>query len=393
MVFIPSRAQLQHQVLSSRATNGSDDVDDSEDWSTMQISAPIIVGVALMFIFSAYLVWYKWSDQLKHHFHRVRDASISKFYQFFTPKYRRRVQHTSMPITLDDTMVTPRQRRFHSYIRSDSTDSQTPLRDSIEFSFPPHKYNLDPSDRRSTTAESQRPGRRFWRWWRVFGAGPREVKPKVPSHHWVVEGPDESSTEGHGDGSLNSQSAEARPRWTSGLAPVHEQTSDDEDDPSRGIYGGVIQIGDPDCSTHSATPMSPPYHQGFAAPMTPGSNPASAGTAAPEYSAAEGPYSTSNSRTMTTAPTTYIQQSSYTPGPTHSNSPAPPMYSSVSHSRNASIESFAYPVNANPDPTALYPWSVRSVSRTLPRIYQHERQMSTESMLANSAPMVPQSMY
>ncbi|KIK43932.1 hypothetical protein CY34DRAFT_106216 [Suillus luteus UH-Slu-Lm8-n1] len=286
MVFIPSRAQLQHQVLSSRATNSSDDADDS-NWSAMQISAPIIVGVALMFIFAAYLVW-------------------------------------------------------------------------------------------STTGESQRPGKRFWRWWRIFGAGPREVKPKVPSHHWVVEGPDESSTEGHGDESLNGQSTEARPRWTNGLAPVHEQTSDDEDDPSRGIYDRVIQIGDPDCSTHSATPMSPPYHQGVAAPTTPGSIPTSAGTAAPEYSAAENPHSTSNSRTMTTAPTTYIQQSSYTPGPTHSNSPAPPMYSSVSHSRNASMESFAHPVN--PDPTALYPWS-------------HERQMSTESMLANSAPMVPQSMY
>lgn len=357
----------------------------------MQISAPIIVGVALIIIFALYLVWYRWSHQFKYHFRRVRDASVSRFYQVFMPQYRRRVQHTSMPVTLDDSMVTPRHiRRYHSYVRSDSTDSQTPLRDSIEFSFPPRKYHIDPS-RKSTTEESQRPGRRLWRWWRLFGAGPREVKPTVPDRRWVVEGPDESSTVGHGDESLNDQNAEARPRWTSGLAPVHEQTSDDEGDPSRGIYGGVMQIGDPDFSTHSATPMSPAYHQGFASPMLPGSVPTSARTAAPEYSAVEGPHSTSNSRTMTTAPTTYIQQSSYTPGPTHSNSPAPPMYSSVSHSRNASIESFVYPVN--PDPTALYPWSVRAVGRTLPRIYQHERQMSTESMLANSAPMVPQSMY
>lgn len=389
MVFIPSRAQrLQYQVLSSRATNGSDTSDS--DWDPMQITAPIIVGVALIIIFAVYIMWYRWSYHFKHHFRRIRDASVSRFYQVFMPQYRRRVQHTSTPITLDESMVTPRHnRRYHSYIRSDSTDSQTPLRDSVEFSFPPHKYHPDPS-RRPTPEKSQRPGRRIWRWWSVFGVGPREVKPKVPSHRWVVEGPDEGSTVGHGDGSFNSQSVEAGPRWTSGLAPVHEQTSDDEDDSSREIYDRVIQIGDPDFSTaHSATPMTPTYDQGVAAPVTPGSAPTSARTAAPEYSAAEGPYSTSNLRTITTAPTTYIQQSS---GPTHSNSPAPPMYSSISHSRNASIESFVYP--ANPDPTAFYPWSVpRVVGRTLPRTYQHERQMSTESILANSTPMVPQSMY
>ncbi|KAG1889998.1 hypothetical protein F4604DRAFT_1707916 [Suillus subluteus] len=361
MVVIPSRAQLQHQ---SRATDGSDDSNGS-DWSTMQITTPIIVGVALIIIFAVYVMWDRWSHHFKPHFHRVRDASISKFSKIFMPQYRRRVQHTSMPVTLDESMVTPRYtRRYHSYVRSDSTDSQTPLRNS----------------------------RRLWRWWRLFGVGPREVKPKVPSHRWVVEGPDESSTVGHGDGSFNNQSVEARQRWASGLAPVHEQTSDDEGDSSRGIYGGVIQIGDPDFSTaHSATPISPTDHQGIAIPAPPGSVPTSARTAAPEYySAVEGAYSTSNLQAMTTAPTTYIQQSSSTPGPTHSNSPAPPMYSSVSNSRN-STESFAYPVN--PDLTALYPWSVRAVGRTLPRMYQHERQMSTESMLANSSPMVPQSMY
>lgn len=391
MVFIPSRAQLQYQVLSSRATNGSDNDNDS-DWSAMQITTPIIVGVALIIIFAAYLMWYRWSHHFTHHFRRVRDASISRFSKIFMPQYHRRVQHTSMPVTLDESMDTPRHiRRFHSYVRSDSTDSQTPLRNSIEFSFPPtNGYHSDPSHG-PVPGGSRRPERRLWRWWRLFGVGPREVKPKVPSRCWVVEGPDESSTVGHEDGSLNSQSLEARQRWMSGLAPVHEQTSDDEGDPSRGIYTGVIQIGDPDFSTHSATPMSPTYHEGVAVPALPVSVPTSARTAAPEYSAVEGPYSTSNLRTMTTAPTTYIQQSSYTPGATHSNSPAPPMYSSVSHSRNTSTESFAYP--ANPDLTTLYPWSVRAVGRTLPRIYQHERQISTESMLTNSAPMVPQSMY
>ncbi|KAG1871304.1 hypothetical protein DFJ58DRAFT_763264 [Suillus subalutaceus] len=392
MVFIPSRAQLQHQALSSRATDGSDDSNGS-DWSTMQITTPIIVGVALIIIFAVYVMWDRWSHHFKPHFHRVRDASISKFSKIFMPQYRRRVQHTSMPVTLDESMVTPRYtRRYHSYVRSDSTDSQTPLRNSVEFSFPPpNGYHSDPSNG-PAPGGSRRPERRLWRWWRLFGVGPREVKPKVPSHRWVVEGPDESSTVGHGDGSFNNQSVEARQRWASGLAPVHEQTSDDEGDSSRGIYGGVIQIGDPDFSTaHSATPMSPTDHQGFAIPAPPGSVPTSARTAAPEYySAVEGPYSTSNLQAMTTAPTTYIQQSSSTPGPTHSNSPAPPMYSSVSNSRN-STESFAYPVN--PDLTALYPWSVRAVGRTLPRMYQHERQMSTESMLANSSPMVPQSMY
>ncbi|KAG2109969.1 uncharacterized protein F5147DRAFT_691087 [Suillus discolor] len=379
-----------YQVLSSRATNGSDSSDDS-NWSPMQITAPIIVGVALILIFAAYIIWHKWSDHFKYHFRRVRDASVSRISQVFTPQYRRRVQHTSVPVTLDESMATPRHiRRYHStYTRSDSTDSETPLRDSIEFSFPPHKYHFEPL-RKPTHEKSQRPGRRLWRWWALFGVGPREVKPKVPSDRWVVEGPDENSTVGHGDGSVNSPSAETRPRWTSGLAPVHEQTSDDELD--RGIYEGVIQIGDPDSSsTHSVTPMAPEYPQGVTAPVPSGSVPSSARTAAPEYSAAGGRYSPSNSRTMTTAPTTHIQQSSYTPGPTHSNSPAPPMYSSISHSRNASVESYVY--SSNPDLTSLYPSSVRAVARALPRIYQHERQMSTESMLANSAPMVPQSMY
>lgn len=390
MVFIPSRAQLQRQVLSSRATNGSDSSDDS-NWSPMQITAPIIVGVALVLIFAAYIIWHRWSDHFKYHFRRVRDASASRISQVFTPQYRRRVQHASVPVTLDESMATPRHiRRYHStYTRSDSTDSETPLRNSIEFAFPPHEYHFEPL-RKPTHEKSQRPGRRLWRWWRLFGVGPREVKPKVPSHRWVVEGPDENSSVGHGDGSLHSPRAETRPRWTSGLAPVHEQTSDDELD--RGIYEGVIQIGDPDSSsTHSVTPMAPEYPQGATASVPSGSVPSSARTAAPEYSAAGGPYSPSNPRTMTTAPTPHIQQSSYTPGPTHSNSPAPPMYSSISHSRNASVESFVHP--SNPDLTLLYPWSVRAMGRAVPHIYQHERQMSTESMLANSAPMVPQSMY
>ncbi|KAG1739286.1 hypothetical protein EDB19DRAFT_1711388 [Suillus lakei] len=375
MVFIP---QLQHQVLSSRATDGTDNATDG-DWGPMQISAPIIVGVALIIVFAAYLVWYRWSHHFKHLFRRVRDASVSRFAQIM-PQYRRGLHRASTPFTLDDSMVTPRHiRRYHSYVRSDSTDSQTPLRDSIEFSLPLHP---DPS-RRPMPEESRRPGRRLWRWWRPFG--PREVKPTVPGRRWVVEGPDESSTVGHGDGSFNSPSIEARSRWMSGLAPVHEQTADDEGDPSRGFYGGVMQIGDPDpdFSTHS-TPMTPAYHQGVAIPVPPGSVPTSARTAAPEYSAIEGPYSTSNSRTMTSAPTNIPY---YTPGPTHSNSPAPPMYSSVPHNRNASLESFVHP--ANSDITSLYPYSVRAMGRTL----QHERQMSTESMLVNSAPMVPQSMY
>ncbi|KAG2127488.1 hypothetical protein DEU56DRAFT_820302 [Suillus clintonianus] len=389
MVFIPSRDQLQHQVLSPRATDGSDSTDDA--WGPMQITAPIIVGVALIIIFAAYLMWYKWSDHFKVHFRRVRHAvSVSRPAQVFMPQYRHRVQHASIPFTLDSSMGTPRYtRRYHSYVRSDSTDSQTPLADSFDFPFPPHNnYNSD-SSRRQMPEESHQPGRRSWRWWRLFGVGIREVKPQVPSHRWVVEGPDESSTLGHGDGSLNSPSFAPRQRWIGGLPPVHEQSIDDEGDPSRGYHGGVMQIGD-DFSTHEA-PLTPAYHQGVTVPVPPGSAPTSARTAAPEYSAVEGPQSISNSRTVTTAPTTYIPQSSYyTPGPTHSNSPAPP-YSSASQSRNVSMEHVIH--HARSDLSMLYPGSVRAVGRTLPHMYQHERQMSTESMLANSSPMVPQSMY
>ncbi|KAG0707062.1 hypothetical protein DFH29DRAFT_898247 [Suillus ampliporus] len=391
MVFLPSilpRAQLQHQVLSPRDTEGGDDA-DQDNWSTMQITAPIIVGVALIIIFAAYIIWHRWSHRFKHHYRQVRDACVSRFSQAFTPRHRRRLQHTSIPVTLDDSMVTPRHiRRYHSYVRSDSTDSQTPLADSdVEFSYPP-KNPADFSGK-PVPEESQWPGRRPWRWQRLFGMGPREVKPKVPNHRWVVEGPDESSV-GHGDPSLSSPSVAARPRWTSSLAPVDERTRDDESDPSRGFYGGVMEIGER-FSAHSA-PMSSAFHEVFTAPaMFPGSVPTSARTAAPEYSAVEDPYSTSNSRTMTTAPTTFIPQSSYyTPGATISNSPAPPMYSSISHSRNASMESIIYPARA--DPTVLYPGSVRAVGRSLPHVY-HERQMSTESMLATSAPMITQGIY
>lgn len=384
MVLIPSRAQLQYQDLSSRATNGSDSTDGS-DWTAMQITTPIIVGVALIVIFAVYLVWYRWSHRFKHHFRRARDASASTFSQVFRmPRYRHRVQHTSMPVTLDESMHTPNprnMRRYPSYVRSDSSDSHTPLRSSTEFSFPPHKRYPDPP-RRSTPGESRPPQKRLWRWWRIFGVGPREVKPKVPNSGWVV---DDSSTMRHGDGSFISQGVETRPRWTSGLAPLHEQASDDEDDLSRGLYDRVIQIGDPDMSTHSMTPMTPTYHQGVVAPAPPESVPTSARTAAPEYSAGKDPHSTSISRTMTTAPTNHIHESAYTSGPTHPDSPAPPMYT------RTSVESLVYP--ANSDATALYPWSLRGIGRTPPRIYQHERQMSTESMLVNSAPMVPQSMY
>lgn len=370
MLLISSRSQLQHQILSPRATNGSDSSNDS-DWSTMQITTPIIVGVVLIIIFAAYLAWYRWSHRFKHHFRRVRDAFVSRFSEVFRmPRYRHRVKHTSMPVTLDESMHTPNPRnirRYPSYARSDSTDSQTPLRSSIG-SFPPHQ---DPP-RRST------PEKRSWRWWRIFGAGPREVKPKVPNSGWVV---DDSSTMRHGDGSFISQSVETRPRWTGGLAPLHEQASDDEGDPSRGMYDRVIQIGDPDISTHS---MSPTYQD----VVPPESVPTSARTAAPEYSAGKGPHSTSILRTMTTAPTSHIQQSVYTSEHTQSDSPAPPMYSTVSHT---SVESLVYP--ANSDAAALYPWSLRGIGRTLPRIYQHERQISTESVLVNSAPMIPQSMY
>ncbi|KAG1751316.1 uncharacterized protein EDB91DRAFT_599750 [Suillus paluster] len=360
-------------LIQTRDTGGSDN-----DWGTMQITAPIIVGVSLIVIFGACIIWYRWSSHIKRHYHRVRDACVSKIPSIFMPRHRHRLQHASFPITLDDSMGTPRrdQRRYHSYIRSDSTDSQTPLTDSEGFSYPPLKYLVDPS---GGSVLEQQPGRQLWRWWRLFGVGPREVKPKVPSDCWMV---DESSV-GHGDPSLSSPGVAARQRWTSSLAPVHEQTSDDEGDPGRGFYSGVMQIGER-FSTYS-TPLPPAFHDDVAAL---GSIPDSARTAAPEYSSAVG---LGDSRTMTTAPTTVIPQSSYyTTGATHSNSPAPPMYSSISHSRNTSTESMINPALTNP--MTLYPVSVRAAGPSFPRAY-HERQMSTESMLATSAPMVTPSMY
>ncbi|KAJ8586122.1 hypothetical protein M405DRAFT_823877 [Rhizopogon salebrosus TDB-379] len=303
---------------------------------------------------------------------------------------RRRVQHVSTPITLDDSMVTPRQmRRPHHSYSSDSTDSQTPLTDTVEFYYPPQKY-ADPSGRPILGAPQQSE-RRTWRWWRFFGLGPHKVTSQVPSHRFQIEGPDESSV-GHGDGdeSLGSPIVAVGSGWTSGLPALCEQ---DEGDPQRGFYDRVIQIGDPQVTIHS-TPRTPAHYEDVAVAAPPGSVPSSAKTPAPEYrSTAEFPYTTSNLRNTTTVPTTVIPQISYhTTGPTHSDSPEPPVYSSVSRSEHPSVESIIHP--ARSDPTMLYPGSVRAAGRSLPRMYQaHERQASTESVLASSTPMVTQGLY
>jgi len=267
----------------------------------MQITTPIIVGVGLVIFFTAYIIWRRrspHSSQLTHHYHRVRDFIA----QFCMPKRRRRrVQHVSTSITLDDTMATPRhpRRPQHSYIRSDSTDSQTPLTDNAEFYFPPHRYVVDHS-RGPISETSQEPETFIQRWWNTFRLGPREVRSQAPNHRFRVEGPDGSSV-GHGESSLDSPDGAMRSGWTSGLPSLPEH---DEGDPNRGFYDRVIQIGDPQITVNSA------LVHGVADIVTPGSAPASVQTPAPEYSSAvEYPFSGSNLRTVTNAPATVIPQS------------------------------------------------------------------------------------
>jgi hypothetical protein len=287
--------------------------DDQYGWGPMQITAPIVVGVVLIVAFTAFIIWYKRSPHnspIAHHYSRVRDACVSRFTRFFMPgrRRRRRVQHVSTPITLDDSMVTPRQmRRPHHSYSSDSTDSQTPLTDTVEFYYPPQKY-ADPSGRPMFGAPQQSE-RRTWRWWRFFGLGPHKVTSQVPSHRFQIEGPDESSVgHGDGDGSLGSPIAAVGSGWTSGLPALCEQ---DEGDPQRGFYDRVIQIGDPQVTIHS-TPRTPAHYEDVAVAAPPGSVPSSAKTPAPEYrSTAEFPYTTSNLRNTTTVPTTVIPQISY----------------------------------------------------------------------------------
>ncbi|OJA09988.1 hypothetical protein AZE42_03824 [Rhizopogon vesiculosus] len=399
MVFLPQklrRVQLQHQVLHSR------DTDDNGSWGLMQITTPIIVGVTLIVIFSVYIIWYRRSPhdfRVVHHYKRFRDACFSRFAKVFMSEHRcREVQNVTTPITLDDSMATPRHtRRPHtSYSRSDSTDSQTPLTESAEFYYPPQRYIFDPFGRPMLKVPQQ-PEKRTWRWWRVFG--PREVKSQLPSHRFQIEGPDESSvghgesSVGHGDGSLEGLTGVAvRSRWTSNLGSLPEH---DEGDPHRGFYDRVIQIGDPELTVHS-TSVALAHYERAAEVVTPGSAPTSVKTPAPEYSSAveyPGPYLASNQRTMATAPMTIIQSSHHTPQPTLPDSPAPPMYSSIPRNSRPSMENITH--HARSDPTMLYPGPVRGAGRSSPQhIYQaHERQISTESVLASSTPMVTSGLY
>lgn len=205
-------------------------------------------------------------------------------------------------------MITPRHMGRQSYARSDSTDSQTPLTDNLEFYYPPHKRAVQPLGREAP----QQPERRTWRWLRFLRFGPREVQSQVPNHRFRVEGPDESSV-GHGDASLHSPNVAVRSGWTSGLPSLPER---DGGDPNRGYYDRVIQIGDPD--TAQSTPMTPVNYEGVAEVIvTPPSAPPSVRTPAPDYSSAVEYHFmpvTSNPRTMGTAPTTVIPQNPhYTP--------------------------------------------------------------------------------
>ena len=257
-----------------------------------------MVGVVLIILFVVYIIWHKRSSHGSSPlrlFSHARDACISMF-QDFIPAHRRRKVQRASTTTLDDAMDTPRDqgRHYHPCIRSDSTDSQTPLTDNTGFCYPPQKYVADPF-RRPMLEPSPQPERRTWRWWRIFRFGPREVKSQTPSHSFQIEGPDESSV---GHASLDSPIVPVpRSGWAGGLTSLSEQEEGDDD---RGLYDRVIQIGDPQITTHSA-----PHHEDAEVSVS-----TSVRTPAPEYSSTVGyPHaSPSNLRTVITAPTPVIPQ-------------------------------------------------------------------------------------
>ncbi|KAH7889036.1 hypothetical protein F5I97DRAFT_780853 [Phlebopus sp. FC_14] len=350
MVFLSARYQI-YQELQARDDDAGAQTDQTQDgWGTVQIAAPIIVGVVLLLIFSGYLLWVrKTPTKLPYNYHQVRGTWISRL--FFTS---RRVRHRVLPsndrITLDDSILTPstaadfRRARQH---RQDSADSQTPLtQTSYGFDYPPKRVLLDTPPQKP---EQKRP----WRWWRLLGSRPQEIKSEEPSSRWRVDGPDGSST-GHG---IQEQEDRDRTRYTSGLEAVDERVE----------LESVIRIGD-NFSSIESTPVTQNFHEEEPATLTP------------------------PSRTASVPP----QNAHGTPRSSRANTPLPPGYRSstalTSHGRHPSTEELVRP--ARSDPYMLFPPPVRAAGYGTPHMFGlHGRQMSSDSFLETQAPITPPFMY
>lgn len=223
--------------LNSYPIQARDDSDPGKnDWRPIQIATPAIVGGVLLLLFALYILWQRRpSDKRSYDYEQVRSDWASTMERMFVPRRKRhRVQHSSAPVTLDDSMrasgltfdFSHRSRQY----RSGSSDSQTPLTTSCyAFDYPPKQPPESPPPL---------PKSRPMRWWWLFGSRPQQIKSEEPGQRWRVDGPDGSSS-GHD----HSNHGHAIPVV---LAPLREEPEDADN---------VIRIGENFASVAS-TPMT-----------------------------------------------------------------------------------------------------------------------------------------
>ncbi|KAH0828103.1 hypothetical protein J3R83DRAFT_3763 [Lanmaoa asiatica] len=345
---------IKPQRLSTR-----DDGGENSNWGTMQIAAPVIVGGVLLLAFVAYIFWERNPLRKRSYdYRRVRTDWVTKIERMFVPRRtRQRVLHSSVPMTLDDSMrlsvLTLDSRRARQY-RSGSSDSQTPLTNDIP-DYPPKRF----SDSPPPIAK-----RRALRWWWIFGSRPQEVKSEEPGLRWRVDGPDGSST-GHGHSSHGHE--EYHTRYVGALEAVHEDREE--------VGDRVIRIGEHFPSVAS-TPMTQHFpeharavHWMSTVPEYPGSS--GARTPAPAASA--------------------IRSNPGTPVSSASRG-LPPSYDvSQSHTHYASAEDIAR-LTRSELPYMVIPPPVRTAGYSSPRVF-HGRDLSTDSFLATQPPMATTSIY
>ncbi|KAF9227078.1 hypothetical protein BS17DRAFT_764416 [Gyrodon lividus] len=244
-----SSANVMVPLLTRRQElSAPDDGGENSDWGPMQIATPIIIGVGLIIVFAAFILWQRRSpNKLAYHYHQARNAWVARAERIFLPRrVRHRVLHSSDPVTLDDSILTPnftldfRRVRQH---RSDSSDSQTALTTSTySFDYPPKPpFSKSPSPS---------PERRPWRWWRFLKSKPEEITSEEPGLRWRIDGPDGSST-GHGHSILDPEERN-RSRYISGLEVVNEELETAED--------SVIRIGN-NFSSIESTPLTQYFHE------------------------------------------------------------------------------------------------------------------------------------
>ncbi|KAG6332388.1 hypothetical protein ID866_6698, partial [Astraeus odoratus] len=344
-------------------------------WGTLQIATPIAVGVGLVLCFAAYVVWQR-RRQVADDAHLTRQDQpwgtfVGKFGRLLSPRGRRtryRVTRSSGLVTLDESMDSPctrpdHQRRSRQY-SADSTDSSTPLT-----GFPPSR------DYPPNVVQSDAPARNARRlsqqFLRMLGFGPQEVKSASPSTNWRI---DVSST-GHGHDANERENREEQ----AALNVDPELGEEDADIPDR-----VIQIGNENFSSIASTDNE--RGRAVVTPATP-------------YVPETGPF-TPRELTLKLKSTPNLAVSRRNGGGIHPPEYNPPADSSTTHQsrrhgnhmRGPSTEDFVRAEVQPSDPQMLYPASVRATGYGSP-FGHHDRQMSSESLLASQTPMTLPSAY